>query len=320
MRKLKLGNEIETSCIGLGCMRQCRVDKKIAEANFYAAIDSGITMFDHADVYGMGASESLYGEFIAADPGVREKIQLQTKCALIRDTEKTLYIDTGKEHILNSVDNSLKRLHTDYLDGFLLHSADALMEPDEIAEAFDELYKSGKVRYFGVSNFNRADFEYLQSCLDHKLVLNQLQLSAAHTDLIDSTNSIRMRYEVDMDHNGGMLIYARQNNVTIQAWSSLQAGFYGGVFMKHPDFPLLNEAVDRIAGQYGVSSAAIGIAWILRHPANIQPLLGTTNPEHLKDMARAAQINLSREEWYEIYRASLTDTGKFLSGNSNHQK
>ncbi len=320
MKKRKLGGIVEVSSIGLGCMRQCRVDKQQAEKNLYAALDCGITLFDHADVYGLGASETLYGEFIAADPGLRSRMQLQTKCALVRDTEKTLYIQSEKDYIINAVDGSLKRLHTNYLDGFLLHQPDTLMEPEEIAEAFDTLYNAGKVRYFGVSNFNKDDFDYLQSFINQKLVVNQLQASVAHTDLIDSTNSIKMRYEVDMDHNGAMLTYARKNNVTIQAWSSVQAGFYGGVFMNHPDFPVLNEVVNNIAAQYQVTSAAIGIAWLLRHPAGFQPLLGTTNPVHLCEMARADEIELTRAEWYEIYRASLTDTGKILTGNSNKQK
>lgn len=320
MNKIKIGDTFEASEIGLGCMRQCRVPKQEAKKNFYTALDLGINYFDHADVYGFGASEELYGEFLHENPSLRPNIFLQSKCTLIRDTEKTLYLDTTKKHILESVDGSLKRLQTDYLDVFVLHQPDTLMEPEEIAEAFDLLHTSGKVRYFGVSNFNRMELEYLQSCLHQKLLVNQLQVSVAHTELIDSANSIKLNEKSSVDHNGSVFTYMRMEKITVQAWSPLQMGFYGGVFMGHPAYPNLNEVAERLAEEKKVTHSAVGIAWLLRHPAKIQPMLGTTNPDHLKAMCAAVNITLSRAEWYELYRASLTDEGKIQVGNSNPKK
>lgn len=317
MKRIKIGNAFEASQIAMGCMRICRIAEADAERLVYTALEQGIDYFDHADVYGFGKSEEYFGRILKKNPGLREKIRLQSKCALIRDTEKTLYIDTTKEHIIKSVENSLKRLQTDYLDSFLLHQADALMEPEEIAAAFDALHESGKVRYFGVSNHKTTELEYLQSCLNQKLIINQLQVSAAHTELIDSANSIKLTEEANVDHNGSVLTYMRMHKMTVQAWSPLQVGFYGGVFMDDAGYVRLNEVTGCLAEEKGVSRAAIGIAWLMRHPAGIQPLLGTTSPERLKDMCSASNVELTRAEWYEIYRASLTDEGKIQMGNSN---
>lgn len=320
MKTIKIGGVLEASEIALGCMRISRVPQETAEQLLSTALDLGINYFDHADVYGFGASETCFGTFLAKHPGLRDKIRLQSKCSLIRDTEKTLYLDNSKEHILTSVDNSLKRLGTDYLDTFLLHQPDTLMEPEEIAEAFDILHTSGKVRCFGVSNYNRMDLEYLQSLLNQRLIINQLQLSVGHTDLIDSTNSIKLKPECSADPSGSVLPYMRMKHMTVQAWSPLQVRFYGGVFMNDESYPTLNSVAARLAEEKQVSPAAIGIAWILRHPAVIQPLLGTTNAGRLRDMCTAANITLSREEWYELYRATLTDEGKVQVGNSNPKK
>lgn len=317
MKKIKIGGVLESSKLALGCMRDCRIPFEDAEQLVLTAVDQGITLYDHADVYGAGASEEYFGRILERNPGLRDRILIQSKCALIRDTEKTLYIDTTKEHIIESVENSLRRLKTDYLDIFLLHRVDTLMEPDEIAEAFDALVTSGKVRNFGVSNFKMMDLMYLQSVLNQKLLIDQMQLSVAHTELIDSSNSVQMNEVDNVDRNDGLLAYMRMNKMTVQAWSPFQVRFYGGVFMNDPGYATLNSVVNRLAEEKGVSPSAIAIAWILRHPAKMQPLIGTTNKDRLVDICTASDVSLSRAEWYELYRATLTDEGRIQVGNSN---
>lgn len=317
MEKILLGeSRLEASRIALGCMRICRKTPEEAERLILTAVEEGINYFDHADVYGFGESERYFGRILKEHPGLREKIYLQSKCALIRDQGKTLYLDTSKKHILESVDGALSRLGVDYLDTFLLHHPDALIEPEEVAEAFNLLQESGKVRYFGVSNFKTMDLKFLQSQLSQKLIVNQMQLGIAHTEVIDATNAIKLNDKDNLEHDGSVLTYMRMQHMTLQAWSPFQVRFYGGVFMNDPGYPLLNAAVQRIAREKGVDVQAVAIAWILRHPAKIQPMAGTTNPERLKRICQGSAIELSREEWYELYRATLTDEERVQLGNS----
>ena len=320
MKQISIGNgAMSASELALGCMRDCRIPIEEAESLVLTAVEEGNNYFDHADVYGFGDAELVFGKILDRNPGLRNRIRIQSKCTLIRDAEKTLYLDTTKKHILESVDASLQRLHTDYLDTYMLHHPDTLIEPEEVAEAFDILQASGKVRYFGVSNFKMMDLAYLQSCLKQKLIINQMQLSVAHTELIDSTNSIKLNEEHNIDRNGSVLTYMRMNGITAQAWSPFQVGFYGGVFMGDPNYPTLNQVVNRLCEEKNASPSAVAIAWILRHPAKIQPLIGTTNKERLKDICTASNVELSREEWYELYRATLTDEGRVQLGNSNQK-
>lgn len=310
------GSGLKASEIALGCMRMCRIPEQEADGLVMTAVEAGINCFDHADVYGFGASETVFGTILRQHPGLRQQLCLQTKCTLIRDAEKTLYLDTSKEHILQSVDDSLRRLGTDYVDTFILHHPDTLMEPEEIAEAFDRLQASGKVRYFGVSNFKQMELEYLQSCLHQKLIVNQMQLSVAHTDVIDSSNSIKLNEEDNIDRSGSVLTYMQMKHITLQAWSPFQVRFYGGVFLQDSGYPTLNGVVGRLAEEKNVSPSAIAIAWILRHPARIQPMVGTTNRQRLREICKACDVTLSRAEWYELYRATLTDEGRVQLGNS----
>lgn len=318
MKIIKFGNVFDASEMALGCMRLCRISDKGAEKLVFTALEQGINYFDHADVYGFGASEECFGKIIKKIPGIRPQIFIQTKCTLIRDSEKTLYLDTTKNHILKSVDESLKRLGTDYIDTYMLHHPDTLMEPEEIAEAFDILQRNGKVRHFGVSNFKRMELEYLQSCLEQKLIVNQMQLSVAHTEVIDSSNSIKLNDQDNIDHNGSVLTYMRMHKMTLQAWSPFQVRFYGGVFMNDPGYQELNKVAGRLGQEKGVSPSAIAISWILRHPARIQPMIGTTKAERLNDICTASDITLTRSEWYELYRATLLDEGRIQLGNSNN--
>ncbi|MEG1269596.1 MAG: aldo/keto reductase, partial [Oscillospiraceae bacterium] len=310
MKKFKIGGELESSILAQGCMRQCRVSLHEADKVIHTALECGINFFDHADVYGFGAAEEVFGKVLNLKSDIRSKILIQSKCTLHRDEVQTLYNDQSKEYIISSVEASLKRLNTDYLDTFLLHAPDTLVEPDEVAEAFEQLHTSGKVRYFGVSNHMHLQIELLQKYLKQRLIINQLQFSVAHTDLIDSSITMRLRDSRNIDKTGDVLTYTRIHDMTVQAWSPFQYGFYGGVFMGCDKFPKLNASVNRMAEEKGVSPSAIAIAWLLRHPAKIQPLIGTTNAERLQDICTATEVEMTGPEWYELYRMSLSDEGK----------
>lgn len=300
MRKIKLGtSRLDVSVIGLGCMRLNGMSNQDANRVIQNALDLGINFFDHADLYGQGKSEEIFAEAIDMNPSIREKMVIQTKCGI-----RNGYYDFSKEHILNSVEGSLKRLKTDYIDVFLLHRPDALMEPEEIAEAFDELYQSGKVRHFGVSNHTPYQIELLKKHLNQDLIANQLQLSLMFTPMIDAGLNMNMEDKPAYNRDGGILDYSRLHDMTIQPWSPLQYGFFEGVFVDNEKFPEVNEKLQHYADKYDVTKTTIAIAWLLRHPAKMQPIVGTMNTERLKEIAKASDVNLLREEWYDLYRVA----------------
>lgn len=302
MKTMKLGqSNLQVPVIAVGCMRMKDLNKKDAEHLVQTALENGANFFDHADVYGRGASEEIFADAIHMNDTVREKIILQSKCG-IRKVENTF--DFSKEHILESVDGILKRLKTDYLDVLLLHRPDALVEPEEVAEAFDKLYSSGKVRNFGVSNHNPMQIQLLQKSLNQPIVANQLQLSITHATMISSGIHVNMLDETAVNRDGSILDFSRLNDITIQPWSPFQYGFFEGVFLDNEKFPELNAKINEIAAKYEVTNTTIALSWILRHPAHMQPVTGTMNPERLKDCIKAADIYLTRQEWYDIYRAA----------------
>lgn len=301
MKNIDLGkSSINASEIGLGCMRIAELSKDKAEVLIKTALENGINFFDHADIYAGGRSEELFSEAINMDSNIREKMIIQSKCGIIPGE---MY-DFSKDHILSSVDKSLKRLKTDYLDTFLLHRPDILVEPEEVAEAFTILKKSGKVKRFGVSNHTPYQIELLNKYLDEKLIVNQLQFGIMHTGMLDSGVNMNMKNEASLDRDGYVLDYCRLNDITIQAWSPYQYGFFEGVFLNNDKFKKLNEKIDEIAKKYNVSNTVIATAWILRHPAKIQTIVGTTNSDRLKDISNASNVVLTRKEWYEIYLAA----------------
>lgn len=300
MKKINLGNgALQASAISLGCMRMAGLEPKAAETVVKTALEEGIDFFDHADIYGGGKSEEVFAKAIGMNATVRSKILLQSKCGI-----REGFFDFSKEHILSSVEGILKRLKTDYLDVLLLHRPDTLMEPEEVAEAFTLLYSSGKVRHFGVSNQNPMQMALLQKFVAQKLIINQLQLSITNTGMIDSGINVNMKIDRSIDRDGGILEYCRFNDVTIQPWSPFQFGFFEGVFLDNPDFPELNAKIDELAAKKGVNNTAITIAWLLRHPAKMQPIIGTMNPQRIRDICKATDIEITRPEWYEIYRAA----------------
>lgn len=294
--------DLNASNIIMGNMRLPQLSVTEIEQLIRTALDEGINFFDHADIYGQGRSEELFAEAIQMNPSIREKMIIQSKCG-IKGQEN--YFDFSKEHILDSVDGILKRLQTDYLDLLLLHRPDPLMEPEEVAEAFEVLHSSGKVKYFGVSNHNPAQIELLQKFTSHKLVVNQMQFSIAHTPMIDAGIALNMNTDQAVNRDSSVLEYCRLHDIQLQAWSPFQNGFFKGPFLGDLEkFAELNKVIDDIAAHYHVTNTAIATAWITRHPANIQVVLGTTNPQRLKDACAGADIKLTRKEWYDIYKAA----------------
>ncbi|HEY5467338.1 MAG TPA: aldo/keto reductase [Clostridia bacterium] len=300
MRTMKLGqSKLQVPVIAVGCMRINTLSRQASEHFVQAALEAGATFFDHADVYGGGECEAIFADAIHMTGDVREKILLQSKCGI----RKGMF-DFSKEHILEAVEGSLKRLKTDYLDVLLLHRPDALVEPEEVAEAFDQLYSSGKVRNFGVSNQNPMQMLLLQKALRQPIVANQLQMSIPHANMVSAGFNVNMGNDAAVNRDGGVLDYCRLNDITIQPWSPFQYGFFEGVFLDNDKFPELNARIDEIAGKYEVANTTIAMAWLLRHPAQMQPVTGTMNIGRLRDCAKAADIRLTREEWYEIYTAA----------------
>ncbi len=300
MRTMKLGTStLEVPVIAVGCMRINSLDKPEAERFVQTALEQGANFFDHADIYGGGSCEEIFADAIHMNDDVREKIILQSKCGI----RKGMF-DFSKEHIVESVDGILKRLKTDYIDVLLLHRPDTLVEPEEVAEAFDTLERSGKVRHFGVSNQNPMQIELLKKYVKQPIVANQLQLSITNTTMISSGFNVNMENEAAVNRDGGILDYSRLHDITIQPWSPFQYGFFEGVFLGNEKFPELNQAIDEIANKYEVSNTTIAIAWLLRHPAKMQPVIGTMNEDRLRDCCKASHVHLTREEWYAIYRAA----------------
>ncbi|HEN4418425.1 TPA: aldo/keto reductase [Streptococcus agalactiae] len=290
---------IQATRIALGCMRMSDLKGKQAEEVVGTALDLGINFFDHADIYGGGLSELRFRDAIKHLNVNRDKMIIQSKCGI-----REGYFDFSKEYILSSVDGILERLGTEYLDFLILHRPDVLVEPEEVAEAFTKLRAEGKVKHFGVSNQNRFQMELLQSYLDEPLAVNQLQLSPAHIPMFDAGLNVNMLNKASIEHDDGIVDYCRLKRVTIQAWSPFQIDLSRGLFVNHPDYKELNETIAKLAKNYNVSSEAIVIAWILRHPAKMQAIVGSMNPSRLKAIDKANDIALTRKEWYDIYRSA----------------
>lgn len=299
MRYLDIKPELRVSEIVLGCMRISQMPVKEVAGLIGAAQEAGINFYDHADIYGGGQSEVVFGKALKTMPLKREDILIQSKCGI-----RPGMFDFSKEHILGSVDGILKRLGTEYLDVLLLHRPDALVEPQEVAEAFHQLKEQGKVRWFGVSNHSPYQVELLKQAVKEELLFNQLQMSLMFTGMVDAGLNLNMKNDASVDHDHGTLDYCRLHGITVQAWSPFQYGFFEGVFVGNEQFPELNEALDEVAQAHRVSPSAIAAAWLLRHPARMQVVLGTTQPKRVKAIAQGADVVLSREEWYKLYRAA----------------
>ncbi|MFV0467140.1 MAG: aldo/keto reductase family oxidoreductase [Lachnospiraceae bacterium] len=298
MNYVELGTEkLKVSAIAVGCMRIYSMDGPAITSFIGHCMEKGLNFFDHADIYGSGECEAKFGLALKDTGYQREELILQTKCGI----HPGVMFDFSKEHILASVDASLKRLNTDYLDILLLHRPDALVEPEEVAEAFDILEKSGKVRHFGVSNQKPMQIELLRKYVKQPLVANQLQLSIPFSSMIANGLEVNMLTDNAVDRDGSILDYCRLHDITIQTWSPFQYGYFEGVFLGSDKFPELNAELEKIAAAYQVTPTAIATAWILRHPAKMQMVSGTTTLSRIDEISAGTGIQLTREEWYRIY-------------------
>ena len=296
MKTIPFGKSgLQVPAIALGCMRLTALDEQGAQRYVRTALDLGANFFDHADIYGGGACEELFGKAIAGIP--RDQLIIQSKCGIVPGKR----YDFSKEYILNAVDGILQRLGIDYLDALLLHRPDALMDPVEVAEAFATLKAAGKVNHFGVSNQNPYQMALLQKYLPMPIVANQLQLSVTNCTMITQGMEVNMATPGAVGRDGGVLDYCRLNDITIQPWSPFQYGFFEGVFIGSDKYPELNKKLDEIAEKYGVTATTIAVAWLLRHPAQFQPIIGTMNLTRLAECVKACDVQLTRQEWYDIY-------------------
>lgn len=304
MKTFKAPNaDLTLSSVVLGLMRIAKMSDADIRQLFDAAVDAGVTMIDHADIYG-GAPhvcEARFGDAVKLSPADRERIMIQSKAGIRKG-----YFDFSSEHIIEAVEGSLKALRTDYLDVLLLHRPDTLVEPDDVAKAFEQLHSAGKVRHFGVSNQTPGQIELLKSAVKQPLLFNQVQLSIAHANLFAQGIAVNMDgLAQSISRDVGLLDYSRLKGMTLQAWSPVQKGFFEGVFIgDRENYADLNDVMDELAEKYRVTPTGIAIAWITRHPANIQVVLGTTKPERVRESVAGSGVVLSREEWYRLFRAA----------------
>ncbi|MBQ3861943.1 MAG: aldo/keto reductase, partial [Clostridia bacterium] len=289
---------VNASRVAQGCMRIGGMSAEDIDRLIRHDLDLGINFFDHADIYGGGSCETKFGDFLRANPAMRDRMVIQSKCGI-----KPGSYDFSKEHILRQAEQSLSRLGTDHLDFLLLHRPDTLVEPEEVAEAFYQLSKAGKVLHFGVSNHNPMQMELLNRSLgENKITVDQLQFSMAFTTMIDAGINVNMENGAAVNRDDSVLDWCRLNGVTIQPWSPFQHGFFAGPFIGNPDYAKLNEKLDEISARYDVTPTGMAIAWILRHPAKMQPIVGTTNLDRISQIAAASDVTITHDEWYELYR------------------
>ncbi len=291
------------SRVAQGCMRIPSLNAEQLDTLIKNDLELGINFFDHADIYGGGESEQKFGEFLKNNPSLRDKMIIQTKCGI----RKGMY-DFSKEHIISSVEGSLSRLGVEQVDFLLLHRPDTLCEPEEVAEAFDKLEREGKVKFFGVSNHNPMQIQLLNKYLNEKVAINQLQFGLGHTVMIDSSLNVNMGNDPAINRDDSVLDFCRLNDITIQPWSPFLYGFFEGNIIGSEKYPELNAKLEEISEKYGITPTGLAVAWILRHSAKMQPIVGSVNKDRIKEICKASDITITREEWYELYLA----TGKKL--------
>lgn len=305
------GTNLPVSNIALGIMRMGTLSVEKSTQALQAAHEAGINYIDSADIYGndpklgRGSSEIHFGQAFKRSGLHRDDFFIQSKAGLFANSDnKITRYDSSKDHLLKAVDRILQRMGIDYLDLLAIHRPDPLMEPDQIAEAFDYLEASGKVRRFGVSNFNPQQIALLQQAVNQRLLVDQVQFGLGHTGMIDFGLHTNMTDDGSVNHDGGLIEYTRLHHMTIQTWSPFQYGTFAGTFINNPNFPELNDLLSKLADKYQVSKNAIAVAWILKHPAKMQVLIGTMNPDHIKDSAAGSEVTLTNQEWYDLYLAA----------------
>lgn len=301
MKKVPLGGStFSAPAVVVGCMRLGQLEESALNRFIHTALEAGANYFDHADIYGGGVCEEHFGAALRHDPSLRrEDLILQSKCGIRKG-----FYDSSKEYLLQAVDGILQRLQTDYLDVLLIHRPDALVEPEEVAEAFETLHRSGKVRSFGVSNHKPAQIELLKKYVRQPLLIDQLQFSIPVSNMVANGMEVNMDTDGAVDRDGSVLDYCRLHDVTIQAWSPFQMPGWAGCFLGSERYAKLNAELAALAQQYGVSDTTIAASWILRHPAKMQLIAGTSSAQRLQEILAAGDIELTREEWYRLYLAA----------------
>jgi predicted oxidoreductase len=316
MKTYLLADGLPVSRLAYGCMQLSRAwdatpvtadERRLTQRLVETALAGGITLFDHADIYARGKSEQVFGDVLRASPGLRERMVLQSKCGIrfADDPPGTPgRYDFSQAHIVASAEGSLSRLGVGHLDVLLLHRPDALVEPDEVAKAFDTLHTAGKVRHFGVSNHTAGQIALLRRHVRQPLVANQVEVSLLHHHLIDDgvvANTTGHAYA----SAAGTLDYCRLHDLRMQAWSPLAGGKLATTSeFADPVIRATSALLHQLAEEKGVTPEAIQLAWLLRHPAGIQPIVGTTDPVRLAACCAADGVTLSREEWYALFTAA----------------
>lgn len=304
MKKLKLYNtDLEVSQIALGHMRIAKLSVDDAEALIKEALNLGINFYDHADIYGGGKSEEIFGEVLKRNLGMREKMVIQSKCDIVTEAKGGKRYETSHDYIMECVTKSIERLNCGYLDILLIHRPDALCDPEELAATFAELKEKGMVKYFGVSNHTKTRIQLIQKYWKEPLVVNQMQLSIIHAPMIDYDFCVDMVEDQGINRDGGLIDYCRLNDIRMQIWCPIQASWADGTFIDNPKYPKVNAVLAKLADKYQVTKAAIATAWLLRHPAGFQVITGTTSVKHLKETCEAVNIRLEAQEWYDLYAA-----------------
>ena len=299
MKRITIGNKFEASAVALGAMRMAGLDIQKAEAVVNTYYENGVDFVDHADIYGGGKSEEIFAEVLKRNPSLKDKFIVQDKVGIRKG-----FYDASCAHVVSAAEGCLKRLNMESIDVLLLHRPDALMEPDELAEAFMRLKKDGKVRFFGVSNENSGQMELLNRYMPGEIIIDQLQFGLCHTPMVDEGINVNMHTNHALSKDAGTLNYCRLHDITIQAWSPFQYGFFEGPFIGNEKFEKLNAALTEIAEKYRVTETAVAGAWVLRHPANIQMISGSMNTKRIQEICAGADITLTREEWYKLYLAA----------------
>lgn len=280
---------VEPSRFTYGCMRISE-DPERGKRAIQSAVDAGYTLFDHADIYGGGRCEEIFGEVLRESPGLRDQILIQGKCSIRLATEDApQYYDFSRDYLVTSVEGILARLGIEQLDYLLLHRPDYLMDTEEVATTFAALKSSGKVSRFGVSNFSAAQFDLLQSAIDEPLVANQVEINLHNIDAL----------------NNGVLDQCQRLGVTPQAWCPLAVVAYTawGNTLSEADEARIHAELGRQAESYGYEPWIVSLAWLLKHPAGISPIIGSTTPDRIVAAKAALEIDYSREDWYRLLEA-----------------
>lgn len=304
MKQIKMGpSTLSIPAMALGIMRMDQKSVTEAADAISAAYEEGINFIDSADIYGGGKSETVFGQALKETKIGRDKLFIQSKTGIVPGKR----YDFSEKYILTAVDGILDRMQVDYLDSLVLHRPDILMDPEEVAEAFDTLQAQGKVRFFGVSNFNASEIELLKTAVTQPIMFDQLQFGLMHTGMLDSIVHTNMTDEKSVDHDGQTWNYLLRHRITLQCWSPFQYGMFEGTFINNSKFPQLNEKLEKLAEHYQVGKNAIAASWILRCPGQIQILVGSMNPQHIADSAAGSDIQLTKQEWYDLYLAAGND-------------